>query len=234
MSSQVIVALDFESHGEALALVTALGDDADFYKVGLQLLTEAGPGIVQELVSMGKHVFLDLKIHEIPNSVSGAVSAAGRLGASMVTVHASGGPAVLRAAVKAAEPFPKLKVLAITVITSLTDNDLPSIGLAPSVRQQVLLLARLAAEAGCHGVVASAQEASALKEILPVGTLIVTPGIALPDSNANDHARVASPEFAAKAGSTHVVVGRAIAKAAAPRQAFSEAQSAFLGGKSEN
>jgi orotidine-5'-phosphate decarboxylase len=123
---------DFESHNEALALVAALGEDADFYKVGLQLLTEAGLGIVQELVSMRKHIFLDLKIHEIPNSVTGAVSAAGRLGVCMMTVHASGGLAVLRAAAKAAEAFPKLKLLAITVITSLTDSDLPAIGLAPS------------------------------------------------------------------------------------------------------
>lgn len=231
MSSSVIVALDFESHAEALALVELLGEDADFYKVGLQLLTEAGPEIVKDLVSKGKHVFLDLKIHEIPNSVAGAVAAAGRLGATMVTVHASGGVAVLRAAVEAANAFPQLKVLAITVITSLTDSDLPSIGLAPSVRQQVLRLASLAAQAGCHGVVASAQEAAVLKVLLPVGSLIVTPGIQLPDSIANDQARIAKPDFAARAGSTHVVMGRAITKAVAPQLAYATAQSLFLSGK---
>ena len=231
MPSPVIVALDVESKEEALALVAALGDAADFYKVGLQLLTEAGPDVVRTLVDMGKHVFLDLKLHEIPNSVAGAVAAAGRLGASMVTVHASGGSAVLRAAVQAAAPFPNLRVLALTVITSLTDNDLPEIGLAPSVQQQVLRLARLAAEAGCHGVVASAQEAALLKDVLPVGMLIITPGIQLPESGAaNDQARIASPQVAAAAGATHIVMGRAITQASQPCLAFALAESSFRDG----
>lgn len=220
MSSPVIVALDFETSSEAMALVNALGESADSYKVGLQLLTEAGPQLVRDLVSMGKDVFLDLKIHEIPNSVSGAVAAAGRLGATMVTVHASGGSAVLRAAVEAAKPYPKLRVLALTVITSLTDKDLPEIGLAPSVGEQVLRLAKLAATAGCHGVVASAQEALLIREVLPPEMLVVTPGIQLPDSKASDQARIATPLTAATAGASHIVVGRAIARASAPRDAF--------------
>jgi orotidine-5'-phosphate decarboxylase len=227
MPSPVIVALDFESKSEALACVAALGQRADFYKVGLQLLTEAGPEVVRELVAQGKQVFLDLKVHEIPNSVTGAVSAAGRLGASMITVHASGGSAVLRAAVAAAAPFPDLKVLAITVITSLADDDLPELGLAPSVERQVLRLARLAADAGCHGVVASAQEAALIKTGLPVGMLIVTPGIQLPDTKANDQTRVATPQIAAAAGASHIVVGRAITKATHPSEAFSVAESSF-------
>jgi orotidine-5'-phosphate decarboxylase len=220
MSSPVIVALDFETSDEAIALVHTLGEAADSYKVGLQLLTEAGPQLVRDLVSIVKHVFLDLKIHEIPNSVSGAVAAAGRLGATMVTVHASGGSAVLRAAVEAARPYPQLRVLALTVITSLTDKDLPEIGLAPSVAQQVLRLAKLAADAGCHGVIASAQEARLIRGILPAQMLVVTPGIQLPDSKASDQARIASPQSAAAAGASHIVVGRAIAKAIAPRDAF--------------
>lgn len=228
MSSPVIVALDFENKAEALALVAELGVDTDFYKVGLQLLTEAGPDVVRDLVGMGKKVFLDLKLHEIPNSVAGAIAAAGRLGASMVTVHASGGSAVLRAAVDAARPFPELRVLALTVITSLKDSDLPEIGLEPSVQQQVRRLARLAADAGCHGVVASAHEAELIKSILPVGMLIVTPGIQLPDSRANDQARTASPQAAATAGATHIVVGRAVAKAAEPHKAFAQAHTSFL------
>ena len=134
MSNRVIVALDFESRREALALVGSLGVEASFYKVGLQMLTEEGPDIVRSLVAMGKEVFLDLKVHEIPNSVAGAVNAAGKLGASMVTVHASGGSAVLRSAVAAAKPFPHLRVLALTVISSLTDQELPEIGLAPGRR----------------------------------------------------------------------------------------------------
>jgi orotidine-5'-phosphate decarboxylase len=231
MPSSVIVALDFESKSEALACVSALGDEADFYKVGLQLLAQAGPEVVRELVALSKQVFLDLKIHEIPNSVTGAVSAAGRLGASMVTVHASAGSAVLRAAVHAAAPFENLKVLAITVITSLADSDLPEIGLIPSVEQQVLRLARLAAEAGCHGVVASAQEAVRLKAVLPPRMLIVTPGIQLPETKANDQIRIATPQIAAAAGADHIVVGRAIAKASDPSKAFATAVSLFNVGK---
>lgn len=228
MSNRVIVALDFESRRKALALVDALGVEASFYKVGLQMLAEEGPDIVRYLVAMGKEVFLDLKVHEIPNSVAGAVTAAGKLGASMVTVHASGGSAVLRSAVAAAEPFPDLRVLALTVITSLTDEELPEIGLAPSVSQQVERLGRLAAEHGCHGVVASVQEAALLSGILPRGTLIVTPGIHLPSTGQNDQSRTASPALAAKAGATHIVIGRAVTRAVNPPSAFREAAKAFM------
>lgn len=167
MPSPVIVALDFESAAEARALVRKLGPQADHYKVGLQLLTEAGPELARELAQSGKSIFLDLKLHEIPNSVAGAVRAAGRLGTSMVTVHASAGSAALRAAVAAAGPFPQLRILALTVITSLADADLPEIGLAPSVEAQVKRLAALASAAGCHGVVASANEAAYLRHVLP-------------------------------------------------------------------
>jgi orotidine-5'-phosphate decarboxylase len=117
--SPIIVALDFESIDQAIALVDRLGDAADHYKIGLQLLAEGGPDFVRRLVVSGKSVFLDLKLHEIPNSVAGGVRAAGKLGASMVTVHASAGGTALRATVAAASQFPSLKVLAITVITSL-------------------------------------------------------------------------------------------------------------------
>jgi orotidine-5'-phosphate decarboxylase len=142
-----------------MALVDKLGPACSSYKVGLQLLTEEGPEVVRELVGRDKNVFLDLKLHEIPNSVASAVRAAGKLGVGMVTVHASAGSAVLRAAVAAAADCPNLRVLALTVITSLTDKELPEIGLAPSVRQQVERLATLAAHCGCHGIVASAHEA---------------------------------------------------------------------------
>ena len=230
MSSPIIVALDFETQSEAIALVDALGECANFYKMGLQLLTEAGPSVVHELVHRGKQVFLDLKLHEIPNSVAGGVVAAGKLGASMVTVHASGGSAVLRAAVAAAAAYPQLKVLALTVITSLADADLPELGLPPSVKQQVLRLAGLAAQTGCHGVVASAQEAAYLRDIFPATMLNVTPGIQLPDAKATDQSRVATPHYAATAGANHVVIGRAIAKAHEPRVAFAEALLQFRAG----
>ena len=227
MASSVIVALDMESRQDALRLVQALGPQADFYKIGLQMLTLEGPAIVRDLVEMGKQVFLDLKLHEIPNSVAGAVKAAGQLGASMVSVHASGGAAVMQAAVDAANRFDRLQVLALTVITSLRDADLPAIGLAPSVREQVCRLAQLAATAGCNGVIASAQEAAYLAELLPAGALIVTPGIQLAGAAGTDQSRVATPNFAYRAGATHIVVGRAITHAADPAQAFAVADAAF-------
>lgn len=203
-----------------MKLVDKLGPACTSYKVGLQLLTEEGPTVVRELVGRGKSVFLDLKLHEIPNSVASAVRAAGKLGIGMVTVHASGGSAVLRAAVTAAAAYPNLKVLALTVITSLTDNELPEIGLAPSVRLQVERLAQLAANCGCHGIVASAHEVTYLKDLLPLGTLLITPGIQLPGSSTNDQARVATPEFARQAGATHVVIGRSITQASNPHAAY--------------
>ena len=227
MPSPVIVALDFETQAEALELVRQLGPESDHYKVGLQLLTEAGPEVVRSLIRQGKHVFLDLKLHEIPNSVAAGVQAAGKLGASMVTVHASAGSAVLRVAVGAAAQFPHLKVLALTVITSLSDQDLPEIGLAPSVPQQVQRLVLLAASAGCQGVVASVREAAYLKSILPAGSIIVTPGIQLARSAATDQARTSTPQAAAEAGVSHIVVGRAITSAKDPVSAFREAAECF-------
>jgi len=230
MSEAVIVALDFESRSDAMGLVGVLGAETTGYKVGLQLLTGAGPAIVRELTDRGKSVFLDLKLHEIPNSVAGGVAAAGALGASMVTVHASAGSAVLSAAAMAAEPFPGLKVIAVTVITSLGDSDLPEIGLAPSVKDQVLRLANLAIRSGCHGVVASAHEAAYLREVLPKG-LIVTPGIQLASASPTDQSRIATPEFASRSGATHIVIGRAISRAADPRPAFAAAVASFEAGR---
>lgn len=230
MPSPVIVALDVESAAGARSLVHRLGPEADHYKIGLQLLIEAGPELVGELVQSGKSVFLDLKLHEIPNSVAGAVRAAGKLGVSMVSVHASAGSAVLRAAVEAAEPFPQLCILALTVITSLADADLPEIGLAPSVKDQVTRLATLAVGAGCHGVVASAIEAAYLPRVLSRQALIVCPGIQLPGSDSTDQVRVATPAAAAKAGATHVIVGRAITSAPEPEVAFRAALTSFSSG----
>lgn len=230
MTSPVIVALDFESASDAAALVERLGFEADHYKVGLQMLTAAGPDLLRHLVSLGKSVFLDLKLHEIPSSVAGAVREAGKLGATLVTVHACAGSAVLRAAVDAAASFPHLKILALTVITSLSDEDLPEIGLAPSVDAQVERLALLASKSGCHGVVASAREAKRLRQILPAGALIVCPGIQLLGSEGKDQARVAAPAAAAEAGASHVVIGRAITAASDPVSAFRSAMDAFLDG----
>ena len=217
---RVIVALDVENAAQAAKLVEQLGDAASFYKVGLQLLTAEGPSAVRRLVTAGKHVFLDLKLFEIPNSVAGAISAAGQLGVSMVTVHASAGSAVLRAAVEAARAHPQLKVLALTVITSMGDHDLVEVGVSARVQEQVVRLARLAVHAGCHGVVASPQEARLVHGLLPRGSLIVTPGTQLPGEARNDHVRAATPAEAIRAGSTHLVVGRSISRSQDPLASF--------------
>jgi orotidine-5'-phosphate decarboxylase len=218
--SRIIVSLDFPTAALAEDLVKQLGAATTFYKVGLQLLTAAGPSVVRELVDAGKSVFLDLKLLEIPSSVAGAVTAAGHLGASMVTVHASGGSAVLRSAVQAASQFPQLKILALTVITSMSDQDLEEVGVASTVPEQVARLGRLATAAGCHGVVSSPLEARLLREVLPPGALIVTPGTQLSGDEKNDHARAATPTQAIGAGATHVVIGRPISRALNPAAAF--------------
>ena len=220
-TARIIVALDFESAAEAMQLVEQLGISARFYKVGLQLLTAEGPTVVRQLVASGKQVFLDLKLFEIPNSVAGAVAAAGQLGVSMVTVHAGGGSTVLRAAVEAARQFPQLKVLALTVTTSMRDQDLRAVGVGATVQEQVVRLARLAIEAGCHGVVASPNEARLLREMLPQSALIVTPGTQLPGDAKNDQVRTATPGEAVQAGATHLVIGRSIARALDPAATFS-------------
>jgi len=222
--NNIIVSLDFDSASEALELVEKLGPLAGSYKVGLQLLTAAGPTVVRKLIADGKEVFLDLKLHEIPTSVSGAVSAAGALGVSMVSVHASGGSAVLRAAVEAARSYPNLKVLALTVITSLRDEDLTELGLDTTVPEQVVRLAKLAAAAGCHGVVASAQEARLLRSLLPAEMLIVTPGTQLRTDAKNDQARVATPFDAIRWGANHIVIGRSISRSANPSETLAVIQ----------
>ena len=219
-SHRVIVALDVDTEAQARAIVESLGDSASFYKIGLQLLTAAGPALMRELVAAGKQVFLDLKLFEIPNSVAGAVRAAGEQGVTMVTVHASAGSTIVRAAVEAARPWPALKVIALTVVTSLRDADLREVGIEASVSAQVMRLARLAEGAGCHGVIASPHEVALLRASLGQQMLIVTPGIQLADEGTNDQARAATPARAIAAGATHIVLGRSITQAADARSAF--------------
>ncbi|MDA0790053.1 MAG: orotidine-5'-phosphate decarboxylase [Proteobacteria bacterium] len=227
--SRIIVALDYPDASAAWTLVQQLGAPASHYKVGLQLLTAAGPEFVGRLVDAGKRVFLDLKVLEIPNSVAGAVEAAGRLGACMVTVHAAGGRRVMAAAVKAARAFPKLRVVAITVITSHEDKDLQEVGVHASVPAQVMSLARLAMESGCDGVVASALEVGPLRAVLPSDTTIVVPGISLDPTRSTDQKRISRPGEAILAGASFVVVGRAITRANDPGQAFAQAQRQITG-----
>lgn len=214
---RLIVALDVPTASAARQLVTTLGDSATTYKVGKQLFTAEGPQVVRDLVASGRKVFLDLKFHDIPNTVAGAVSSAKALGVSMLTVHASGGSRMLNAAVEAAANGPM--VLAVTVLTSLSDADLQEIGMSGRASDQVLRLAALARNAGCPGLVASPNEAAAIRQELGSGFAIVTPGIRPSGADSGDQARVASPKAAIRAGATHLVVGRPITAAPDPAAA---------------
>jgi len=214
---RLIVALDVPSAAAAQRVVAAVGDSAFFYKVGMQLYTAEGPTVVRDLIASGRRVFLDLKYHDIPNTVGSAVSEAAKLGVSMLTVHALGGGKMLRAAVEAAEAVnPQLIVLAVTVLTSMSDTDLDKIGVHGQVVDQVLRLAAVALADGCRGVVASAREASDLRKRLGYDFAIVTPGVRPSGAEPGDQARVVTPNEAISAGATHIVVGRPITAAADP------------------
>jgi orotidine-5'-phosphate decarboxylase len=214
---RLIVALDVSSVAAARKIVAAVGDSAVAYKVGMQLYTAEGPAIVRELVASGRRVFLDLKYHDIPNTVAAAVREAAQLGVSMLTVHASGGAKMLRAAVDAAQASnPATTVLAVTVLTSLDDEGLGTLGIRGGVQDQVLRLAALAVSNGCQGVVASAQECSALRQEFGHDLVIVTPGVRPAGSGHDDQARVVTPAEAIAAGSTYIVVGRPITEASDP------------------
>ena len=217
---RVIVALDLPSAAQARRLVQEIGEAARTYKVGKQLFTAEGPQVVRDLLASGRKVFLDLKFHDIPNTVAGAVKSAAELGVSMLTVHASGGSKMLRAAAGAAAQFSaKPLVLAVTVLTSLSDSDVQEIGISGNVLSQVLRLGALARSAGCGGLVASALEARELRRELGEGFAIVTPGVRPAGSAAADQARVITPREAIAAGATHIVVGRPILEATNPAQA---------------
>lgn len=218
---KLIVALDVSSAAAAQRIVAAVGDSALTYKVGMQLYTAEGPQIVRDLVTAGRHVFLDLKYHDIPNTVGAAVQEAAQLGVSMLTVHAAGGARMLRVATEAARAVdPSLLVLAVTVLTSMDDADLGAIGVPGSIAEEVQRLARLALANGCKGIVTSAREApsvrSGLRSEFGEDFAIVTPGIRPAGSGHGDQVRVVTPAEAVASGATHIVVGRPITEAADP------------------
>ncbi len=220
---RLIVALDVSSASQAQRIVQTIGDAATTYKVGKQLFTAEGPQVVRDLVASGRKVFLDLKFHDIPHTVAAAVRSACELGVSMLTVHASGGSKMLKAAVEAAaQSSAKPLVLAVTVLTSFTDADLEEIGVPRTALDQVLRLGALARTAGCGGLVASAKEAKELRRELGEGLAIVTPGVRPAGSAAGDQARVVTPADAIAAGSTYLVVGRPILDAPDPAKAAAD------------
>jgi len=214
---RLIVALDVSTAAAARKIVAAVGDSALTYKVGMQLYTAEGPAVVRDLVGSGRRVFLDLKYHDIPNTVAGAVREAAQLGVRMLTVHAAGGGNMLRAAVDAGQAGRAgLMVLGVTVLTSLGEADLGTLGVRGSVSEQVLRLTALALGNGCRGIVTSAHECEAVREEFGHEFVIVTPGVRPAGSGHDDQARVVTPAEAIAAGATHIVVGRPITEASDP------------------
>jgi orotidine-5'-phosphate decarboxylase len=225
MHNPIIVALDVPRADLALRLVEQLAPVVGAFKVGKELFVSAGSEMVRRIRATGASVFLDLKFHDIPNTVAKAVAAAVQLDVQMLTVHTTGGGEMMRAAERAAHETAKdLRrqaplVLGVTVLTSLDSNDLAEIGMVPNVGQQVERLALLTAKAGLRGVVCSPLEIAGLRQILPAEMQLVTPGIRPADANPDDQKRTLSPKEAVAAGANWLVIGRSIIAAENPRAA---------------
>lgn len=218
MTERLIVALDVKSRAAAEQLVAELGDAVSFYKVGLSLFTRCGPDIVKDLKQQGKRVFLDLKYHDIPNTVAHAVDAAAALDVDLLTVHASGGARMIAAAREAVgDNGPR--VLAVTLLTSFGVDDTEQVWgkQLNSLREEVARLAQLASDAGAHGVIASPLEAENLKRRHGSDFLVVTPGIRPAGAALDDQVRAATPGEALRAGADYIVVGRPVIEATDPR-----------------
>ena len=211
---RLIVAIDRSRRDDILRLADALDGAAGALKIGLQAFVANGPSIVRELVGRGARVFLDLKIHDIPNTAKHAVAEAAALGAAMVTVHASGGAAMLQACATDAT-----LVLGVTILTSLDDAELQRIGFAAPLRESAVHLAGLAKENGLRGVVASPHEIEAIRDACGSAMTIVVPGIRPEGADAGDQRRTKTPAAAVAAGADFIVVGRPITEASSPRDA---------------
>ncbi len=221
--ARLVVALDYPTTAAALAFIDRIEDAAEsnqlWLKVGLELFLATGPAIVETLRKRGYRVFLDLKLHDIPNTVARAVRSLADSGASLLTIHATGGPAMLEAAAAARVPSgPRL--LAVTVLTSMNSQQLVATGITDSPATQVLRLARLATAAGIDGLVCSPEETRQLRHELPPATLLVVPGIRPAGSDAGDQSRVATPAEAIAAGASMLVIGRPITGAPDPAKAI--------------
>lgn len=224
MKNPVIVALDFPDANSALALAERLSPSLCRLKVGKELFTRAGPDLVRQLQGRGFEVFLDLKYHDIPNTVAGAVRAAADLGVWMVNVHAGGGARMMAAAREAADSSRHQPLLiGVTVLTSMSDDDLASMGYRETAHQRVLRLADLAQHCGLDGVVCSAQEAAELRAAHGTDFCLVTPGIRFAGDAAGDQRRVVTPADAIALGSSYLVIGRSITGAKDPLAALERA-----------
>jgi orotidine-5'-phosphate decarboxylase len=216
--AEIIVALDEASLDEAKRLMDRLDGRAKFYKIGLQLFTAAGPAAIEAVKQHGARVFLDLKLHDIPNTVASAVRSARELGADLCTIHLSGGPEMCAAAV--AEAGDRMKILGVTVLTSSNQATLEVCGVAGSVGEQVVRLAKMGYASGVRGFVASALELPLLRAELGNETLLVIPGVRPAGSDAGDQKRTATPAEVVRGGATHLVIGRPISRADDPAAAF--------------
>jgi orotidine-5'-phosphate decarboxylase len=219
--TEIILALDVDSQEAALALARPLQGHLRWVKLGLQLFTRHGPGIVDTFAALGFNVFLDLKLHDIPNTVASAVKSLRGRPCQLLTVHTTGGPAMLSAAVAAAsDALPNTTVLGVTVLTSMDRAQLAAVGVEREPAEQVRLLARMASGAGLNGFVCSPLELELLRGELGPKPLLVTPGIRAANAAPDDQSRTLTPAQAARSGATHIVVGRPILKAADPVAAF--------------
>jgi orotidine 5'-phosphate decarboxylase subfamily 1 len=226
MQDRIIVALDHPDADSALECARALAGHARWMKVGMTLFCAEGPGMVAALREVGFDVFVDLKLHDIPHQAEGAARSLGRLGAGMITVHASGGADMMESAVRGAAEgaeaagIERPAVIAVTVLTSMDAEALASVGVNDSPADQVAGLAALAKTSGVDGVVCSPQEAASMRALLGPAALVVTPGVRPPWSEAGDQARIATPAEALAAGASHLVIGRPITGAEDPAAAF--------------
>ena len=220
---KIIVALDVSSADAALRVAQILHGHVGMFKVGKEVFTGEGPVVARNLLAEGNQVFLDLKFHDIPNTVRAAAQQAGMLGVSLLTIHASGGRKMIaaamegvRAAAKASGATQPTRVLAVTALTSLSAGDLSEVGFQGSPEEVVMRLARLAQAAGADGVVASPREITVIRQVCGPGFLIVTPGIRPATGASDDQTRTATPESAIRAGADYLVIGRPITGAADP------------------
>lgn len=227
---KVIVALDYDDKATALDFISKLTPEMCKLKVGKEMFTHFGPSFVQELVSRRFDVFLDLKFHDIPNTVAKACKAAMDLGVWMVNVHASGGPKMMQAAREALEPggASKPKLISVTMLTSMDAEQMAAIGLNVSPEQQVLTLAKLTQECGLDGIVCSAQEAAQVKSLCGQGFCLVTPGIRPAGSKQDDQTRIMTPVQAVSSGSDYLVIGRPVTQSQNPMETLKAINESLL------
>ena len=222
---RLIVALDYSNLNQVKDLVEELGDSVNFYKVGMELFYSVGKEVLDYLSENGKDVFLDLKLHDIPNTTAQVLVALTKLGAKILNVHASGSFSMMQTAAQAVKlaaenlGIEKPKLIAVTVLTSIDEVNWAALNSKNEIKEQVVALAKLAQEAGMDGVVASPQEAKMIKAVCGEDFLIVTPGVRPYNAEVNDQSRIATPKMALLDGATHLVVGRPITKANNPKEA---------------